>query len=326
MRALNPTIPALQNATFAEAAKLVLDFLAENVPMGLWSVTRVENDQQTLLYLNGDQYAIEPGAASPWQDTFCIHMAAGTAPRVAGDVTQVPVYVEAAKKLQMDIGAYAGAPIADADGALFGVICGLNVEAKPELAHYEPLVSLLSRLLGMVLAADRLRATLEHTAAVVLTQATTDPLTGVLNRRGWEDLLRRLDDEYLGYADPIVVVMADLDNLKRVNDGPGGHAAGDALLNLAARTIQANLREGDVVARVGGDEFGIVLHDCPSALAPKLVQRLANTLDRAGAPMSLGWAPVVFDGLTARAMQSADQDMYCVKRTRRARSLLASAG
>ncbi len=325
MRVLSATAPALQDATFSEAATLVLDFLREHVPMGFWSVTRVENDKQTLLYLNGNEYGAVQGSSHNWQDSFCINMTAGTAPRVAPDVSQVPVYVEAAKKLQLDIGAYAGAPIVDADGSLFGAICGINTDTRPDLAYYEPLVSLLSSMLGMVLAADRLRVALEHTAATVLTQATTDPLTGVLNRRGWDELLHRLDDDYFDYADPTVIVIADLDSLKQVNDGPGGHAAGDELLRLAAQEIQANLRDGDVVARIGGDEFGIVLQDCSIALAPRLLERLTNTLDQAGAAASLGWAPLVFDGLTRRAVQRADQDMYRVKRTRRARAALAEA-
>ncbi|WP_375496710.1 GGDEF domain-containing protein [uncultured Jatrophihabitans sp.] len=316
-------VPVAQDGTFREAANLVLEFLSEHVPMGFWSVNRVANDQQTHLYLNGDEFEIAQGDSHAWYDTFCVHMVAGEAPRVAPDVAQVATYADIANKMHMEIGAYVGAPIVDADGSLFGTICGVNSNTRPELAHHEPMMSLLSAMLSMVLAADRLRCTLESNAAVVLTQATTDPLTGVLNRRGWDDLLQSLDDEYPSYADPTVVVIADLDNLKQVNDGPGGHAAGDELLRRAAQEIHSNLRDGDVVARIGGDEFGIVLQDCQIALAPKLVERLSDALGRAGIAMSLGWAPVTFDGLSGRAACLADQDMYRVKRTRRA---LAEAG
>ncbi len=305
---------------FAAASQQVLAYLQEHVPMGLWSVTRVENDRQTYLYLGENEYGLQQGGSHAWQDSYCVHMVAGAGPRIATDAAAIEVYAQAPVNEVIDIGAYAGMPIVDADGSLFGAICGLDPACRPDLAEHEPLLAMLSNVLHIVLTGDRALADAEHVSRSIRTEATTDPLTGVPNRRGWQEALARLDAEYGDYADPTVVIIVDLDGLKQVNDGPGGHAAGDALLCTAAQVMRANTRDRDYLARIGGDEFGIVLANCPTTLAPVLAERLADALAAAGAPASIGWAPLVPDGTCHTAVRQADQAMYAVKRTRSART------
>src|SRR4051812_27776989 len=108
---LSPTM------SFDEAARLVLDYLRSEVPLAFWSVTRVENDRQTYLYLDDDNgYGLAQGQSHSWEDSFCIHLAAGTAPPVAPDAQAVPAFAAAGVNDAVTIGAYAGAIVNEPDG------------------------------------------------------------------------------------------------------------------------------------------------------------------------------------------------------------------
>ncbi len=129
--------------------------------------------------------------------------------------------------------------------------------------------------------------------------AETDPLTGLLNRRGLEQIL----DGLLGDGEirlPLVAVLVDLDNFKEVNEAHG-HAVGDLALKEAARRIHACLRPGDCAARVGGDEFLLLApRECLSEgvdfgeILRSNLSRAALPLDRRGVRLtaSLGLALV----------------------------------
>lgn len=88
--------------------------------------------------------------------------------------------------------------------------------------------------------------------------ATTDELTGVLNRRGFEAAFERVMEQATRYDETGVLVFIDLDGFKPVND-VFGHAAGDEILKTVARILRDNVRNLDCVARVGGDEFAVLL-------------------------------------------------------------------
>ncbi|WP_375504730.1 EAL domain-containing protein [uncultured Jatrophihabitans sp.] len=304
---------------FRATAQAVLDYLNAHLPMAFWSITRVENEQQTYLYLDGNDYGLTAGGSHPWRDSYCVHMVAGTAPRIAPDAAAIPLYAAAAVNQAVQIGAYAGAPIAEPDGTLFGAICGLDRVSRDDIAHYGPILDLLSELLSISLASDR---ALHHARAesnAALTYATTDSLTGIHNRHAWDTKIAQLDLDFATYADPTVIVIVDLDNLKHVNDGPGGHSAGDQLLRDAAQVMRRYKRDEDFLARLGGDEFGIILTNTPADLAPALGHRMTRELDRAGIPASVGWSPLLPDGTVQTAVKLADEAMYQAKRHRKSK-------
>jgi diguanylate cyclase (GGDEF)-like protein len=146
--------------------------------------------------------------------------------------------------------------------------------------------------------------------------AYTDTLSGLPNRRAFEDRAARLS----GFADaqPLAVLMIDLDGFKPVNDTEG-HEAGDRVLALMARAIAGGLREGDFVARFGGDEFAALLPRTDLREAEALAERLRVRVRAAGADFavtaSLGVAMLEDD--VRRALLRADVALYEAKNSGR---------
>jgi diguanylate cyclase (GGDEF)-like protein len=105
------------------------------------------------------------------------------------------------------------------------------------------------------------------------TQARTDPLTGLWNRRSLEHRVRELARD----ATPYTLAYGDLDHFKILND-THGHEAGDQALRLFARVLRDSVRPDDITARYGGEEFIIVLPDCPTDVATRILERLREQL------------------------------------------------
>jgi diguanylate cyclase (GGDEF)-like protein/putative nucleotidyltransferase with HDIG domain len=143
-----------------------------------------------------------------------------------------------------------------------------------------------------------------------------DPLTGCLNRRGFEERFAAELGGAQRHARPLALVVLDLDHFKQVND-TGGHAAGDRLLQWVVATLREALRAGDVVGRLGGDEFAVLV-DQDRAGATAIVDRLLRAL-AARTQASAGIAVFPFDATTADGLQqAADAELYDRKRRRAA--------
>jgi len=151
--------------------------------------------------------------------------------------------------------------------------------------------------------------------------ARVDPLTGVANRRAWEDDLAREASRSERGGRPLCVIVADLDGFKLVNDHRG-HAAGDALLRLVADSWSEVIRPADSLARWGGDEFALVLPDCDPECALDVAERLRGALPP-GQTFSAGVARFEPDEELDRLVQRADAALYTAKRGGRDCAILA---
>jgi diguanylate cyclase (GGDEF)-like protein len=144
-----------------------------------------------------------------------------------------------------------------------------------------------------------------------------DALTGLYNRGFFEEEMTRLDR---GRQFPISVIAGDLNHLKETNDREG-HAAGDALLKRAAQVLLAAFRAEDVVARIGGDEFAVLLPDTDAPAAEEALRRAKRRLQEhnvahGGTPISiaLGASTAQKGTPLADALKEADARMYEEKR------------
>ncbi len=143
----------------------------------------------------------------------------------------------------------------------------------------------------------------------------TDPLTGCLNRRGFEERAEAEIATMRRRGGTGAIVMLDIDQFKPVND-TFGHAAGDELLCWVAHTLQTELRSADAVGRLGGDEFAALLPGISPEDAQASTARLADAL-RMRAPASIGLALYPADGLEfEQILRRADQRLYATRRHR----------
>jgi diguanylate cyclase (GGDEF)-like protein len=115
--------------------------------------------------------------------------------------------------------------------------------------------------------------------------SSRDALTGLANRRSFQVVLGRELDRVARAGEPALLLVADIDHFKKVNDSHG-HAAGDLVLKAVAAALQDSVRPMDTVARVGGEEFAIVLPNCPPAFGEAVAERIRRRV--ASRPVQIG--------------------------------------
>ena len=212
-----------------------------------------------------------------------------------------------------------------------GAICDvLSAEQDRQRRTTERLVRMARRLKR---AEQRLLDGIEERRTELLRQshaiadvATTDPLTGVLNRRALDVRLGQMAEACAEAAAPMAVLFCDVDHFKRVNDNHG-HAVGDRVLARIGKLMMEGRRRGDLVGRWGGEEFIVVLPDCPPQAADRIAEKIREKLSRQvfeGAEgafsisMSLGVAVEVLGqgdlrGAVAELVETADARLYVAK-------------
>jgi diguanylate cyclase (GGDEF)-like protein len=147
-----------------------------------------------------------------------------------------------------------------------------------------------------------------------------DALTGLLNRRAFDEVLATSCAQAQRCGWPFALVLLDLDGFKNVNDRLG-HASGDATLRAVGAELRHRLRVGDAAARIGGDEFALVLPNVRDALVHELVERIEHAVEQAvpdaRVTLSAGYALAPEDGLhPAGLFRFADQRLYEGKQRR----------
>jgi diguanylate cyclase (GGDEF)-like protein/PAS domain S-box-containing protein len=165
--------------------------------------------------------------------------------------------------------------------------------------------------------------------------ATKDFLTGLFNRRSFEETARQELQRWQRGREPLSLLMIDADHFKRVND-VHGHGTGDDVLRVLARAVQDQVRELDVVARLGGEEFVVLLPSTDSVGGRAAAERIRTCIEglRVTAPdgsmvrftVSIGIAEATRDSASIELLlQRADDALYEAKRRGRNRSVVAHA-
>ena len=301
---------------FGSASKRALAFLHESLGMALWMVTRLEGENWIVLTSADRGYGVKPGDVLRWSDSVCSRMVQGFGPRIAPVIDLVPAYRDAPIGRQFSIGSYVGVPLQSADGAFFGTLCAFDPAPRPDLpANALELAELLGELLSGILVLELTVEETERAADWAQQEGATDELTGLFNRRGWENLVAAEEDRCRRHGNSAAVVVIDIDGLKVVNDAHG-HGAGDDLLRRCATAIGRTTRDHDAAARLGGDEFGVLLVEADAAGAAEFAARLGEALAAEAVGASIGFATrTLQEGIYGAAVE-ADRRMYEAKRTR----------
>jgi|SRR5271170_1411199 len=182
--------------------------------------------------------------------------------------------------------------------------------------------AMLAALNGEVEILRRELRSAQERLALAERAADLDQLLPILNRRAFVRALSRQIGAVARYGMPASLLYCDLDGFKRINDRYG-HAGGDAVLSHFAKILSANVRESDIVGRIGGDEFGIVLAHANAAQAAKKANTLIAALTKEptewnGAPIAVSFSFGTFELCASEsaetAMMRADEAMYAQKR------------
>ncbi|WP_299035825.1 diguanylate cyclase domain-containing protein [uncultured Pseudokineococcus sp.] len=280
-------------------------------PADLWLATRVEGDHQVVAAAAGPWSGEVPtGTTLPWRGTL----------EATDDLDGSAWPVTDADEL-LGRGSGTGRPlgVGGSTGALLlageevvGTVCGFTsrtTTTEDPLDAAAPVVRLLGQVLSLALTAVRAQG-------VSRDLAETDVLTGLRNRRGWQECLARESGRCSRYGTRAGVVAIDLDGLKATND-TYGHPAGDALLVATAEVLRRTCRPSDVLARPGGDEFAVLAVEADPAALAALSARIGEHLHAAGIPASVAAAPHEVTGPLEDTWARADEQMYAVKALRR---------
>jgi len=180
-----------------------------------------------------------------------------------------------------------------------------------DVSDVEELVAEIGRLRAHV-------AQLEQHIQQLDQLAHQDTLISLPNRRGFMRELDRLVDRAARYGHHAAMLFVDLDGLKMIND-TFGHGAGDEALIQVADLLSRGVRRSDVVARIGGDEFGILIQNADESSAHDTANRLADLIcdcefrhDGDSLPLSVAIGVAMIDGddTPAQVMARADEEMY----------------
>jgi len=212
-----------------------------------------------------------------------------------------------------EFNSFLGLPLRWPDGILFGTICVLDHTATD---YQEIYLRLIEKFITLVEADLKILDQYQ----IIQELSMRDHLTGLFNRNGFFtlgeqslEMTQRLNKRY-------TVLFIDLDNLKVIND-QFGHSSGDEALKTLANILQDRLRQADVIARIGGDEFAVLMvMDCMPNLK-HVIQQLQYTIKKTEEMMAYPFsASIGHSGLSGysssfleEALRVADQDMYLCK-------------
>jgi len=218
---------------------------------------------------------------------------------------------------------------------LRGILGAFFTEQYPSFTAPHPInmLAMLASNAAMVLAnVAVLVAWRTEAEAELQLQAQTDPLSGLLNRRGWDSHATPLWSHAKRHGLPLGLVMLDLDHFKHVNDRYG-HETGDLVIRELGSALRFTLRRSDIAARMGGEEFAVLLPYSSESAARSLFARLRQALETLNTPdmdepvrLSAGLALLGPDDTSLEALRArADTALYQAKAEGRDRLVLATS-
>lgn len=273
---------------FTLAADAAVHHLHGRFGLDLWLVSHVGDGEQTVVASAGPWTGLAaPGAQFRWTESLCRRFIT-TGTGVAVPDVHVGDPTIAAGPLSR-VRSYVGVPLVCGDGELFGTLCAYHGRTLSDgMDEVLEATSLLGRMLSTIRAKEQAARDRSVEAAEAYAAAARDPLTGLLNRRGWQsalDVEEQRVRRYGGAASVLVLVL----------DGPEAgtvleRAPAEAVLRSCAQVLAETCRPGDAAARTGGHECAVLAVQCSAPCARAMGLRLRTALRTAGVAASLGTA------------------------------------
>lgn len=226
---------------------------------------------------------------------------------------------------------YAGVPLCASCGEPIGTLAVLDTIARRLTERQLAWLADLAQQAMALLELRRKQRELQQAQSELQRLASTDALTGLLNRRSWDEANALERERERRWGDGHAVIALDLDHFKRVNDSHG-HAAGDAVLKAVGGLLAQRFRKLDAVARIGGEEFGVLLPHTPLAEAAALAEGLRQAIEALRIPVGATVLGVTASVGVAHSSEAADVGAladarsYAAKRAGRNRVVGAGGG
>ncbi|MTI52005.1 MAG: GAF domain-containing protein [Alcanivorax sp.] len=282
--------------SFTEFVDTKLLDLRSRFGMAMWFLTRRRGEDWLLLNVCGEGYDLNRGDTLAWGDTICHRRVTDPGPPACSDVTREEAYRDAPITDQLSIRAYVGMPLRDHTGALFGTLCALDPEPRPDLDHENVQAALKrqARLLESALVWN-LAGLDQQRVTEFFEEESRDPETGLLDDAGWLRILdgeRRRCQAYGLGAMVLKVHGSRLDDEKR---------------QLVADSLAALIRHQDMAAYLGSDRFAILLPENTTHCAAQIRDRLLDALNAKGILMRCEAEPLrLSEGLMQPPLSTAD--------------------
>ena len=277
---------------------------------------------------------------TPLSHSFCQHVVATDRPLLIEDAGTNALVRNNLAFGELGVVAYLGVPLRTSEGETLGSLCAINshqIQWTPEqVATLEDLAAAAMaeielRVTTRALIARQAELEAAHSALQAANnrlqvQAVRDPLTGLLNRRGFAELARQHLATARRLGTPVVVAVMDLDGFKQINDTLGHDVGDEALVDMAA-LLKKTCRDADLVARLGGDEFALLLTNTTETDVAVIRTRLETALASLNAEpgreyrlaSSMGMVSWIAEAPVSMAvlLKEADVAMYVDKRARK---------
>ena len=263
--------------------------------------------------------------------TLCHYAIVTEVPLVLDDVTQELVFRDVPIVQSLGVRAYIGIPLVTEGGQVIGSFCAVDFKPKQWSERDIDILTDLARStmreidlrrLVQELASTNARLVEQMGKATALNQqlevlSTIDALTGLNNRRAFEHSLAQELALVDRRSTPLSLVIVDVDHFKTIND-THGHAAGDTVLQTIAERLTQCARAIDVVARIGGEEFAVILPNTDAASARGVAERMRAAVENEAwltnpLTISLGIATLLKHETASSLFVRADKAMYAAK-------------
>lgn len=274
-------------------------------------VSLVDDRRRVMLSATGLPATWSGRRESPVSGTLCGRVVETGRPVVFDDLTAAP----ASHRDDLGAAAYAGVPLRTREGHVLGALAAVATRPKQWTAED---IEALTDVAGGVLSEVELRRLAQRLTA----EGRTDHLTGLGNRRQWQEDAEREVTRARAAGQPLVLALLDLDRFRRFNDRYGTQA-GDSLLQDIASRWRASLREGDGLARLGGVQFGLLMPGTALDPAFDIVERLRSNLS-GGVTCSAALAMLRVGEDADALLARADDALVRAKRSGRNVSTLAA--
>lgn len=308
------------SADFKTTAANALKHLKTEYPFGVWGLTPVDKDSCGLIILCSEYFQrkvknkIKHNDVFSWLGSLSKKFAKLKSPHIVNNKRKDCTTGIFEKE---PIESYIVIPVYNLQGELFCTLYALDTEIK-FLDKKNTILKLkyISDMLMIIYWQEqeilRLKSLNEKTELL----AHTDSLTQLFNLRGWEKQLKMEEARCKRYDIEHAVAILDVDSLKKIND-EHGHEKGDIELKSLAVLLEYNIRENDIAARIGGDEFGLFLYESDIQTTNKTIDRVRNVLHEHGINISVGVSQST-EAMNVKEMRGlADKRLYEEKKQKK---------